>query len=104
MKPLQVQDVVELLCREIDRVGGQTQWARQTGVQRDLINKVLSGRRLPTSCLCRALGMEWVLARQISQRDGGTKSVIIKNRDLFRILREAINEAGSVSAWSRQIA
>jgi DNA-binding phage protein len=102
MQPLQVQDVIELLRDEIDRVGGQSEWARQTGVQRALINRVLNGRILPPSQLCRVLGLEWVLVRHVAQSDGETKSVIIGHRDFIRILREEINKAGSIIAWSKR--
>jgi hypothetical protein len=102
MTPLNIQDVIELLRAEIDRVGGQSEWARQTGIERALINRVLNGRRLPPSILCRALGLEWVLVHQ-AQCDGETKPVIVGNRDFLRILRKEIRKAGSVIAWTRRV-
>jgi hypothetical protein len=103
MKILNIEDVLELLRRDINRVGGQSEWARQTGIERTLISRVLNGRRLPPSQLCRALGLEWVVVRHVAQRDGQTKSVIIGYRDFLRILRKEIKKAGSIIAWSRQI-
>jgi hypothetical protein len=103
MTPLNVQNVIELLRAEIDRVGGQSEWARQTGIERVLINRVLNGHRLPPSTLCRALGLEWVLVHNGAQCDGETKSVIVGNRDFLRILRKEIRKAGSVIVWSRRV-
>ena len=58
MTPLNIQDVIELLRAEIDRVGGQSEWARQTGIERSQINRVLNGRRLPPNTLSSAqIGM-----------------------------------------------
>ena len=98
-----IQDVIELLRRETDRVGGQSEWARQTGIQRPLINRVLNGRRLPPLQLCRALGLEWVIVRHVAQKGGETKSVIISNRDVLLMLRKEIENAGSITACSRQM-
>ena len=64
MQILHVQDVIKMLREEVERAGGQSEFARQKGVQRPLINKVLSGDRLPPLGLCRALALEWVLVRQ----------------------------------------
>jgi hypothetical protein len=103
MTPLNIQDVIDLLRAEIDRVGGQSEWARQTGIERALINRVLNGRRLPPSTLCRALRLEWVLVHHAAQCDGETKSAIVSNRDFYRILRKEIRKAGSVIAWCRRV-
>jgi hypothetical protein len=99
MKPFEVQDVTELLRREIDRVGSQSQWARQAGVQRSLINKVINGRRLPTSRLCRALGLKWVIVRHRAGGDDEIESGIVSKEDVLGILSEQIKLAGSITAW-----
>jgi len=98
MRPLQVQDVIKLLRDEIERAGSQSEWARQTGVQRTQINRVLNLRRLPPSQLCRALGLEWVIVRHAAESDGFD---IVSYRDFIRTLREEINKAGSITAWSK---
>jgi hypothetical protein len=41
MKILNIEDVLELLRLDIDRVAGQSEWARQTGVSRIQINRAL---------------------------------------------------------------
>jgi DNA-binding phage protein len=96
MKPLQIQDVLKLLRAQIDHVGGQSEYARQTGVNRVIINRVLNGRQSPGLNLCRMLGLQWVITDQ-------TESVIIGTRSFHLILSEAIKEGGGISAWSRKI-
>jgi DNA-binding phage protein len=103
MKPLNVQDVIALIRGEIDRVGGQSEWARQTGIQRSLINRVLNGRRMPPSQLCRILGLEWVIVRHIAQGACQAKPLPISQREFHLILRQEIKRAGSIIAWSRQV-
>jgi DNA-binding phage protein len=95
---MRVEDVLALLRRDIDRVGSQAEWARQTGIDRSMINLVLNGQRLPPLKLCQALGLKWVITNQAN-----SKSRIITNRDFLLIMSEAIRKAGSLSAWSRQI-
>ena len=101
MTPLNVQDVIELIRGEIDRVGGQSEWARQTGIQRPVINRVLNGRRLPPSQLCRTLGLEWVIVRAVAETEDET--TIISNREVLLILKKEIKKVGSIIAWSRQM-
>jgi hypothetical protein len=101
MKPLHVQDLLRLLRHEIDRVGGQSEWARQTGICRTYINKVLNGRKLPGPSICRALGLERAVFRDAPEMMDSTKSVDVEKVPL--ILREEIEKAGSISAWCRQV-
>ena len=102
MQTLRVQDVIKLLREKLERVGSQSEFARQTGIQRTLINEVLCGKRLPPLQLCRALGLEWVLVKQVAPSGCGTEFDIITSRDFSRILREEIDKAGSIAAWARQ--
>jgi hypothetical protein len=103
MRSLEAQDVVELLRREIDRVGGQSEWARQTGIERSLINKVVNRRKPATARVRRALRLEWVIARQVAQRNGQTKPVAVDQLALLQILWKEIEKAGSISVWSQQM-
>jgi DNA-binding phage protein len=86
MKALRVQDVLKLLGREIDRAGGQSEWARQMGLSRTYLNKVLNGRKLPTPSICRVLGLKSIDAEEV-----------------LLILRQEIEKAGSTSSWCRQV-
>jgi hypothetical protein len=51
VRVLDDKDVVERLHSSVKRAGGQTAFARQTGVDRANLNHVLTGKRLPTSSL-----------------------------------------------------
>jgi DNA-binding phage protein len=93
---------VKLLRDEVKRAGSQSELARQKGIARSLINRVLKGERLPTSQLCRALGLEWVLVSRTPPSDSVADLDFIKKQEFVRILRIQINKAGSIAAWGRQ--
>ena len=57
MKMFQLNDVVSLLQEEVKRVGGQTAFAKTTGINRTELNKVLAGVRLPSRNIIRSLGL-----------------------------------------------
>jgi DNA-binding phage protein len=103
VKILSIEDVLELLRLDVDRVGGQSEWARQAGIERAQINRVLNGRRLPPSRLCQALGLEWVFVRYIAGENGQLHPVIIKDRDFLLALKAEIERVGSITAWCEQI-
>jgi DNA-binding phage protein/lambda repressor-like predicted transcriptional regulator len=103
MKHFEVEDVLGLLRRRIDRAGGQSELARQTGLERADINRALNGRRLPMTKLCLAIGLEWVVVRQVAGKRSWTKSDILCNREVLGISGEAVKKAGGPTAWwSRQ--
>ncbi len=101
MRVFNVQGVVELLRSEVARAGSQSEFARQSGLQRNLINRTLNGERLPTKGLCRALGLKWVLAAHVTPSDGESQLVIVSSRDFDRLLRERVYKAGGAAAWAR---
>jgi DNA-binding phage protein len=101
MKTLLVPDLLRLLRRDINRVGGQSEWARQTGICRTYINRVLNGRKPPGPSICRALGLKRAVLRDVAEMSDATKSVDLKEVSL--ILRKEIEKAGSISAWCRQV-
>jgi hypothetical protein len=103
MKILHIEDVLELLRRDIARVGTQTEWARQMGIDRPAISKVLSGRLLPPGSLCQALKLKWVIARRVPTGDEATNLVIISQQNILKILREEIEKVGGVSSWSKLV-
>jgi transcriptional regulator with XRE-family HTH domain len=102
MKILTIEDVLELLRLDIDLVGGQSEWARQTGVSRGQINRALKGRRMPSSQLCHALGLEWVVVRKIPREDGESQPVMVERRDFLSKLKAEIEKVGSVTGWCEQ--
>jgi DNA-binding phage protein len=57
---LRAEDVVRLLHQQVAKAGGQSAWARNTGIHRSLINKVLRGQMPPAKSIIDALGLEVV--------------------------------------------
>jgi DNA-binding phage protein len=57
---LELKDVVRLLRSEVERAGGQTAWAKKTGINRTVINKVLNDLEPPTKSIVRALRLRMV--------------------------------------------
>ena len=88
---LDLQDVLRLIEREVQQAGGQAQWARRTGINRSILNKVLQGRRPPSPRIIKVLKLQKVVT--------GTGP---EGNDLLRLLRRAVAGAGSISAWSRR--
>jgi hypothetical protein len=56
----ELKDVISLLRSEVKRAGGQSEWARQTGISRPMLNKVLNGRKSPTMTIIAALKLRMV--------------------------------------------
>jgi DNA-binding phage protein len=102
MKHFEVEDVLGLLRRRVDRAGGQSELARQTGLERADINRALNSRRLPMTKLCLAIGLEWVVVHQAAGKRSCTRSDILSNLEVLGILAEAVKKAGGPAAWSRQ--
>jgi DNA-binding phage protein len=59
---LDENDVLRLLHEVVDRAGGQSAWARQTGVDRVYLNKVLRGKRPISPKILQALKLKKVYA------------------------------------------
>jgi DNA-binding phage protein len=97
MKILDSDDVLELLRLDIDRVGSQSEWARRMGIERSAINKMLNGHILPSSSICSALKLKWVIVRR------GSKPVVVSNREVTMILHEKIKKAGGIASLSRSV-
>ena len=60
MRFLDLKDVVRLLRSEVERAGGQTAWAKRTGIQRAIINKVLNKLQPPSKPIISALKLRMV--------------------------------------------
>lgn len=87
---LNVQNVLELLRRDVKRAGSQSAWARRAGVDRTYVNKVLQGSRTPGAQILKALKLRAVVVC------AGPAHL-----ELLPILQRAVRQAGSISAWSR---
>lgn len=92
---MRVQDVLLILRSDVSRVGGQSEWARHTGIDRTYICKVLGGRKPPGPSIYCALGLESVILRD------HTKSHVTA-QEALRILQAEIENAGSISRWCRR--
>jgi DNA-binding phage protein len=57
VRVLDDKDLVERLHSSVKRAGGQSAFARRTGVNRVHLNLVLTGKRLPTSSIIKALNL-----------------------------------------------
>jgi hypothetical protein len=101
MKTLLVPDLLRLLRRDINRAGGQSEWARQMRICRTYINRVLNGRKPPGPSICRALGLKRAALPDVAKLSDATKVVDLE--EVSFILREEIEKAGSISAWCQQV-
>jgi len=64
---LDENDVLQLLNEVVDRAGGQSAWARQTGVDRVQLNKVLRGERPLSPSILQALKLKKVYTATAAQ-------------------------------------
>jgi predicted transcriptional regulator len=64
--------VLRRLYKEIDRAGGQSAWARRSGIDRVHLNKVLKGERPLSPNIIRALKLKKVYVAHDRER-GATK-------------------------------
>ena len=63
MHIFELDDVVALLRSEVSRAGGQAAWAKETGVDRVIVNRILNGQRPPTRKIISALKLRMVFVR-----------------------------------------
>ena len=85
---LDLNDVLRLLTQEVERVGGQSEWARRAGVDRAHLNRVMRGRNLPAERIVRALGLKKLLFPTVP--------------DVLKRLTREVQLAGSQSEWARR--
>jgi DNA-binding phage protein len=57
---LERNDVVRLLRRTVAQAGGQAAWAKETGTNRAVVNKILNGQMQPSKKIIRALKLRMV--------------------------------------------
>jgi DNA-binding phage protein len=88
---LNVQDVLRLLRRDVRGAGSQSEWARRTGIERTYLNKVLQGHKPPSPRMIKAVRLQTIVICSAPDAD-----------NLLPLLRQAVKEAGSISAWSRK--
>src|ERR1035437_7718570 len=80
---LQLKDVICLLRSEVARAGGQAAWAKKTGTNRTIINRVLNDRQPPSKQIIRALELRMVfMSKPKSPRDSKSVNVWNENKML----------------------
>jgi len=79
---LTAKDVVRLLRQMVAEAGGQSAWARKTGIHRSVINMVLQEQRAPTKAIINALQLEVVYLPRKRRRPTRGKSQPKKRRAL----------------------
>jgi DNA-binding phage protein len=68
---LDENDVLRLLREDVDRAGGQTAWARRSGIDRAHLNRVLKGQRPLSPNITQALKLKKVfVAQEANNRPG----------------------------------
>ena len=55
MHIFELEDIITLLRSKVKRAGGQVAWSKKTGINRSTLYRVLTGRRLPTKKMIKAL-------------------------------------------------
>ena len=61
---LDENDVLRLLREDVDRAGGQSAWARRSGIDRVHLNRVLKGQRPLSPNITQALKLKKVFVAQ----------------------------------------
>ena len=89
------KDIITLLGAEIHKAGSITAWANNASIDRAVVSAALHYKRSIPKRLIRALG----LRRVLSLTDG---SRLLEARDIRRLLRTEVAEAGSQAAWARK--
>jgi hypothetical protein len=56
----ELDDVIALLRRDVEKAGSQVAWSKRTGIDRSLLNGVLKGHRPPTAGMIAALNLRIV--------------------------------------------
>jgi DNA-binding phage protein len=57
VKILETKDILRLLRKDVEQAGSQSAWSRKTGVDRAVLNRVLSARKAVTKSIIHALNL-----------------------------------------------
>ena len=66
---LELEEVLVVLRRAVERAGGQSEWAKGAGVNRTFLNKVLNGKQAPGRAILKALKLRKTLAYVPEERN-----------------------------------
>ena len=89
------KDIIALLRAEIQKAGSVTAWANNASIDRAVVSATLHHKRSIPKRLIRALGLRSALSMADEFR-------LLEARDIRRLLRTEVAEAGSQAAWARK--
>ena len=89
------KDIIALLRAEIQKAGSVTAWANNASIDRAVVSATLHHKRSIPKRLIRALGLRSALSMADEFR-------LLEARDIRRLVRTEVAEAGSQSAWARK--
>ena len=93
MRVLEPKEVVRLFRAEVQMAGSISAWARRTSIQRATVSNVFHNKKPFSKKMLRALGLRKAL---FSAND----SRVLETREIIRLLRTQVAQAGSQSAWA----
>jgi DNA-binding phage protein len=93
MRVLEPKEIVQLLHAEVQRAGSISAWARKTSIQRAMVSNALQNKRPISKKMLHAIGLRKAL---FSAND----SRVLETREIIRLLRTQVAQAGSQSAWA----
>lgn len=103
-RPLNARQVLQLLQRDVDAVGGQSEWARRAGIDRSLLNKILSEKRSINQDVTRCLSLRRTVCymRMNSGPGSGDPAKILEIDDVLDLLSREVEDAGGQENWTRR--
>jgi DNA-binding transcriptional regulator YdaS (Cro superfamily) len=93
-------DVLKLLHSRVKSAGGQSAFAKQSGVSREHLNRVLNGRMRFGSAILGVLNLR--MAYTTSKKRGRADAHVLDHDDVLKLLHSRVKSAGSQAAFSRQ--
>jgi hypothetical protein len=63
MRILEPKEILQLLGAEVTKAGGQEAWAKKSGIDRALVNKVIHQKRPVSQKIMKALGLRVVVVK-----------------------------------------
>ena len=94
--------LVELLRSRVKSAGGQSAFARQHGIQRAYLNRVLNGKKPPAApSILNALNLRAVCV-PVEPR-GRVAARLLNDDDVLKLLHSQVRRAGGQSSFARQI-
>jgi DNA-binding phage protein len=91
---LEPKDIITLFRAEVQKTGSITAWAKKTSVQRADVSRVLHNKKPLSKKMLRALGLRKALSSTSDSR-------VLETREIGRLVRTQVAQAGSQSAWAR---